>query len=256
MGLEYYYLFGLDIPLDRYKLGFIRQPRLKDYILKDINIEMFYIPFIYVDMIIDKSENSEEVKKLVDKLGVFNFLIKTCLESKNISVLVAIQESLKFLYDTDDVKFGENANIIIKDNVCVDNDNFDTLTTIIFEMLKIDKSKIKFEKDKKELSDIEKEFERRRKAHLERSGKKKKDDNLTILDIANITIHSGSFSYDEVFNMTIYQIKNSFEVITKKDSFDINMMHRVSPKFEASKDKLEHWTEKIKIDKSSLSQID
>ncbi|MGL5718480.1 MAG: hypothetical protein ACRCX2_36085 [Paraclostridium sp.] len=256
MGLEYCYLFGLDINLDKYGLGTIKQPVLKNYIVQNVNIEMFYIPFIYVNMIIDKSENSDDVRKIVNKLGTFNFLIKTCLESKNISVLIAIQESLKFLYRTDNIRFGENANIIINDEIFINNDNFDILSTIIFEMIKIDKSKIKFDKDKKELSDIEKEFERRRKEHLERIGKAKNEDSLTILDLSNIVIHSGLFNYDEVLNMTIYQIKNSFEAITKKDSFDINMMHRVSPKFEVSKEKVEHWTEKIKIDKSSLSQID
>ena len=67
-------------------------------------------------------------------------------------------------------------------------------------------------------------------------------------------IHSGLFNYDEVINMTVYQIKNSFEVITKKDSFEINMMHRVSPKFDIGKEKFEHWTEKVKIGKSNLSK--
>ena len=254
MDFEYYYLFGVDIPLEDYKLGTIRQPKLKDYIINNINLEMFYVPFLYVDMIIGKSEDSDEIKNIVKELGTFNFLLKTCLESKNISVLIAIQESLKFLYNTDNVVFGDNADIVIDDIIHVDNSNFDTLITVILEILKIDRSSIKFEKEKKELTEIEKEFERRRKAHLERVGKNKKDDRLTILDLSNIIIHSGLFGYDEVFNMTIYQIKNSFEVITKKDSFEINMMHRVSPKFDVGKENFEHWTEKVKIGKSNLSK--
>ena len=48
MDFEYYYLFGVDIPLDNYKLGTIHQPKLKDYIINNINIEMFYVPFLYV----------------------------------------------------------------------------------------------------------------------------------------------------------------------------------------------------------------
>ena len=46
MDFEYYYLFGVDIPLDNYKLGTIRQPKLKDYIINNINLEMFYVPFL------------------------------------------------------------------------------------------------------------------------------------------------------------------------------------------------------------------
>ena len=51
MDFEYYYLFGVDIPLGDYKLGTIRQPKLKDYIINNINLEMFYVPFLYVDII-------------------------------------------------------------------------------------------------------------------------------------------------------------------------------------------------------------
>ena len=93
MDFEYYYLFGVDIPLGDYKLGTRRQPKLKDYIINNINLEMFYVPFLYVDMIIGKSEDSDEIKNIVKELGTFNFLLKTCLESKNINVLIAIQES-------------------------------------------------------------------------------------------------------------------------------------------------------------------
>ena len=122
-------------------------------------------------------------------------------------------------------------------------------------MMKIDKSKLKFDKPKKkEMSEIEKEFERRRQKYLEVTNKKNKDEPLTLIDIANIVSHSGLFKYDDVLNMTIYQLKNSFDIINKKEAFDINMLHRVSPKFDMSKEKYEHWTEKIKLDKSTLSK--
>ena len=124
-------------------------------------------------------------------------------------------------------------------------------------MLKIDKSKLKFDKPiKKEMSALEKEFERRRKEHEKRLGKKNSDKNLTILDMANISIHTSNFKYDDILNMTLYQLKNSFDVLTKKDAYDVNTMYMVSPKFEFKDNKHEHWIEKIKIDKSTLSQND
>ena len=39
MKYEYYYLFGLNIPLNKYGLGSIKQPKLIDYISKEIDIE-------------------------------------------------------------------------------------------------------------------------------------------------------------------------------------------------------------------------
>ena len=57
--------------------------------------------------------------------------------------------------------------------------------------------------------------------------------------------------------MTLYQLQNSFDVLTKKDAYDTNTMYLVSPKFEfKDNNKHEHWIEKIKIDKSALSQND
>ena len=61
-------------------------------------------------------------------------------------------------------------------------------------MLKIDKSKLKFNKPvKKEMSEIEKEFERRRKEYEKRVGKQKNEKDLTILDMVNVLVHTSNF---------------------------------------------------------------
>lgn len=253
MGLESYYLFGLDIKLDKYGLGTIRQPRLRDFILRDDSLEMFYMPFLYVDMIVGKSKYKDEVRKIINENGAFNFLLKTCVETSNLSVLFVLQESFKFLYGTENVKFGEDADIVINDTIHINNDNFNVITDVVFEMLKVDRSKIKFDEDKDLYEGLSDEMLEAKRKFLERNKiKNKQEDTMTILDVANIVIHSKGVDYENVLNMTIYQLKNSFEVLNKKESFDISTLYRISPKFDMSKEKYEHWTEKIKIDKSRL----
>ena len=61
------------------------------------------------------------------------------------------------------------------------------------------------------------------------------------------------WNYDEVFNLTIYQLKNSFKALIKKDSYMVNLLHRISQKFDTSKEKFVHWTDEVKLDISSLS---
>ena len=102
---------------------------------------------------------------------------------------------------------------------------------------------------------IDLEFERRRQKYLQmqQGNKAKKNEGYTILDIANIVIHFSGLSYNEVFNMTIYQLKNSFKILMKKDSYTTNLLHRISQKFDTSKEKFVHWTDEVKLDISSLN---
>ena len=187
-------------------------------------------------------------------MGDLTFLLINCLQSNRDDMLFAIKKSLEFLYDKE-VKITDNLTIQIGE-IEINNFNFKILCDAVLEMLRIDKSKLKFDKPiKKEMSEIEREFERRRREYEKRVGKKKNEKDLTILDMVNVLVHTSNFKYEDVLNLTLYQLKNSFDVITKKDAYDTTVMYMVSPKFEI-KDKQEHWIEKIKIDKSTLSQND
>lgn len=249
-GYEYYYIFGLDIPLEEYGLGKIKQPKIKDFLSKDIGMDDFFYPFIMNDIIIGQSQDKDTVLKIKESMGDLTFLLANCIQSKRFDILSLIKKNLEFLYQGN-VSITDKCTIEVN-NIEINNSNFKILCDVVLEMLKIDKSKLKFDKPiKKEMSEIEKEFERRRKKYEERVGKKK-EKGLTILDIANATIHTSNFKYEDILNMTLYQLKNSFDVLTKKDQYDLTMMYMVSPKFEI-KDKQEHWIEKIKINKSTLS---
>ena len=254
-GYEYYYLFGLDIPLEKYGLGKIRQPKIIDFLSKDIGIEDFFYPFVINDVLVGSSEDKDTVLKLKESLGDLTFLMVNCMQSGRTDMLELIKEALEFLYD-DEFDITDKLTIKVGD-IEITNFNFPVLCDVILEMLKIDKSQLKFDKPiKKELSAIEKEFERRRREYEKRLGKKERNKNLTILDMANISIHTSNFKYDDVLNMTLYQLKNSFDFLTKKDAYNTNTMYMVSPKFEFKDNKHEHWIEKIKIDKSTLSLND
>lgn len=249
-GIEYYYLLGLDINLEKYGLGRIKQLKLIDYLEKDISIDGFYIPFLMNEYIVKQSKNVENTIKLRNQLGSLTFLLISSYEGNNMDIIKALLGSVSILYGTE-ATVDEKYNIQVGD-ITISNDNFDLLCDVVLEMLKIDKSKFKFEKQDDSQSDIIKEFERRRKQYEQNS--KKKKSGLDMVDIINAIIHNGNFRYEDLLNMTIYQIKNSFEVLSVKESFDVNTLYRISPKFDMSKDKYEHWTEKIKLDKSTLSQ--
>ena len=172
-------------------------------------------------------------------------------------------------------EFNKRPKILILENVqnLINHDKGNTWKTIHYEITNagynvIEKPLVVAPKDvgvpqlrnraiilavRKDLYDgpIELEFERRRKEYEERVGKKS-DKSLTILDMINISIHSSNFTYNDMLDMTLYQVKNSFDVLTKKDTYETTVMYMVSPKFEI-KDKQEHWIEKIKVDKSTLS---
>ena len=251
MKLEYYYLFGLNIPLERHSLGEIRQPKLIDFINKDVDIDNFYFPFIMNDYVIGQSSDKESLHRLKDHLGSLTFMMMNCYQTKRMDILESLRKSIEMLYGTD-VEIGDKFNLIVGD-VIIDDSNFDILSDLVLEILKIDKSKMKFEKEEDPYKDLPKEMLEAKRKFLDRNkGKSKNKDPFTILDIANIVIHSKCIEYEKILNMTVYQLKNSFEAINVKESFDVSTLYRISPKFDMSKEKYEHWTEKIKIDKSRL----
>ena len=254
-GYEYHYLFGLDIPLEQYGLGRIKQLKIIDYLSKDVNIDGFYMPFVMNDILISQLDNKDVAHQLKEQMGSLTFLMTNCMNANKIEYISMLIECLKVLYRTDKVELGNNISIVIDNKIRVNDSNFDVLCNVVLESLKIDKSKMKFDKQEDKKSDlITDEMLEAKRRFLERNKGKKKDEGLSVADISNLIIHSGLFKYEDVLNMTIYQLKNSYEVINRKESFEINMLHRISPKFDMSKEKYEHWSEKIKLDKSTLSQ--
>lgn len=262
--LEYFYLSGLPINLEKEGLGIIHQPRVKDFVLSGIDISSFSHPFILSkDMIADRNEG---VDNALSELGRLKFLMvydeltkATRKLTGQLGIIDLLKQALKMLYKTDNITVMSTISTIIVDGkVLINDDSFEILSTLIIEMLRIDieemKKKIEKErKDKEDESDPWKKlFKEREKEYQEQTKKDKKE--FSILDIINIVVHSqDSVDYDSVFNLTVYQLKNSYEVLIKKENFNINLLHRISPNFQAT-DELKLWEEKTHIAKSGLNK--
>ena len=257
IGFEYYYLSGKNIPLNDYNLGTISQLTLNDFIDLGVDINEFVQPFVLDKRII--SNKNESIDKVLQSVKDLSFLFLYEQLTKQ-SIINSLLKSLTMIYKTEKVYVSKSdVSIIIENGInntrCViDDTNFHILSTVVCEMMGINKDDITPPEPKKEMTEIEKEFERRRKKYLQMQNKNqsKKIEGLTRLDIANIVIHFSTFTYGEVFNMTIYQLKNSFKVLAKKDSYMVNLLHRISQKFDTSKEKFVHWTDEVKLDISSL----
>ena len=257
IGLEYYYLSGKDIPLNNHSLGVIKQLTLNDFI--DLNIEMndFIQPFVLnKKVMLNKNSEVDRILESIKDLS-FLFLYEQLTKQPIITILL---KSLSIIYNSDNIYVDKKSMAIVVENsdntiTTISDDNFSILSTVVCEMMGIDRNDIDIPEPKEEMNDIEKEFERRRQKYLEmqNGNKAKKSEGYTILDIANIVIHSANFSYDEVFNMTIYQLKNSFRILMRKDNYTVNLLHRISQKFDTSKEKFVHWTNDTRLNVSSLS---
>ena len=165
ISFEYYYLSGKNIPLKRYNLGVIKQLTLNDFIDYEMDTNEFVQPFILnKSIMLNKSDSIDKVLENVKDLS-FLFLYEQLTEYSIVSNLL---KSLSMLYQTENV-YVDNKNIAIiiideanSSKYIINDDNFSILSTIVCEMMDIDKSKVTKVEPKKEISDIEKELERRR----------------------------------------------------------------------------------------------
>ena len=218
ISFDYYYLSGKDIPLKKYNLGVIRQLTLNNFIDYEMDINEFIQPFILnKNIMLNKNDNIDKFLQDVKDLS-FLFLYE---QLTNYSIISNLLKSLSMIYQTKNV-YVDKENIAItvidKSNTnkyIINDDNFSILSTIVCEMMGVDRSKVEKIEPKKEMSDIEKEFERRRQKYqqLQQQNKVDKSNEYTILDIANIVVHFSGLTYGQVFDMTIYQLKNSFKVL-------------------------------------------
>ena len=252
-GYEYYYLFGLDIPLEQYGLGRIKQLKIIDYLSKDVDIDNFYMPFVMNEIMIGQLEDSKLGYELKDTLGSLTFLLTNCMNANKLEFINMLLSNLKVLYRTDNVKLSNNLTILIEDTIELSNDNFDMLCSVVLDLFKIDKSKLKFDKPNKEVDPITARFEELRRKHKEKVGSKKNSIDLT--DIINIIIHSneGNLNYNNVLNMTIYQIKNTYETLSIKESYETMIQYKLSQKFDVKEDVKSWYTKKI-VKSSSINE--
>lgn len=242
-------LFGLPIKIK--DLGTIYQPTIYDYVNNDINIQTFISLFnIKIDLLI---ENNKGLKD-------FDFFLLQKAQGED-ALINKLIKYFKLLYRTDNVNFvniqGEDLSsigILIKVNenekYFINRDNYSKLAEVVSIMLGTGNN-IKEKEVKEELNEIDlkiakrkKEFEKKkaeREAKLQKENKQDKSE-ITIYDLMNYIIHTDNsqFNYDNIMNLTVYQIKNTFSLYKLKENYSMYMKYKTSGNFKIEED-IDHW---------------
>lgn len=266
LDLEYFYLSGLPIDVRHKQLGIIHQPKLIDFLNKGLEMSTFSHPFLLnKEMIVNRNEEMEEA---LAGLGRLKFLVvydnltsRSREDSKQKGIIDLLVKSLSLIYKTEDVVVMETLPaIVIGRDVLITDENFDYLSDLVVEMLRIDivemRKRIEEERKRKENEEEEdpllKLFRQKEKEFKEKTNKR--DDENSFFDLINVVVHSqGVIDYERVFNMTVYQLKNSYNTIIKKEVYNASLMHRISPNFQPSED-FKLWEEKSCVVKSGLNK--
>ena len=229
-------LFGLPIELE-HGLGTIKQPLLKDFNSFDINR---FLRIFNMDKLFPQKEF--EGFKTLDKIMLFSSITK---DGVGKGIYNDFFKSLSILYETEDIKLTiddtkENFDqyiIIIDDIYKIDRHNFGYLCNII---LQITGSEVQTD-EKGEMTEIEKKIAQRRR-EFELAHPKKDEDTYTIYDLANYIIHTDetNFTYDSIQELTIYQLKNTFQMYSLKESYKTFMQYKTSGGFEIDEER-KHW---------------
>ena len=183
IGLEYYYLSGKDIPLYDYNLGKISQLTLGDFIDHNVDINSFMQPFILNKNII-LNKNSE-VDKILHDVKDLSFLFLYS-QLTNYPIVEELLKYLSMIYKTNKIYVdNKKVSIIVESEVdgqryVINDDNFSILATVVCEMTGANRAEATKVEPQREMSEIEKEFERRRQKYLQmqqdNKSKKSKDD--------------------------------------------------------------------------------
>lgn len=233
--LEYFYFFGEDINLEKYKLGIIHQPTLLELLNEGLNISEFVYPYYMAELL------QMEAKAPIDN---FLFLL---LQLDNLNedshLLNRLNKSLCLMYKTDNIKIKVNIGaIIIDDNIVIDDDNFLVLSKIVLEMT-MTEVKIEKKKDKVQAKLLE-EMERRKK-QFEKEYKVKSE--MDYVDMFNLIVHMlPDIDYSKLKSWTIYQVKNTYKILTERYNYEICVNAGA-----LSKD-IKDWRNKLRIKNSEI----
>lgn len=236
---EYYYMTGLPVNLN-HGLGKIYQPKLFDFMEMDVTIEEFAQPFCARVDVIDFGDDkrTEEILKTLKDFDLF-FVDKGSMVDRLI-------KSLTVLYKTDDVKLDKYyQRIVISDSIIIDRDNFTYLADVVLNMLCMEKPKKQENKRKYKDDYRQKLWEKMQRYRAENE----KKNAITFLDIVNFVVHSNSvIDYERVYNLTYYQLVNTYTTLMNKSNYEEHMMYRTSGQFKMEND-VKHWGIQSKIKK-------
>lgn len=242
--LEQYYFSGIPIDLTFKDLGVIHQLTYREMIEKRVTMDNILKPFLMrKEMIKGKSD---EFDVILDSVGNLGFVYLMNDNNPDEKILDSLINSLKLFYETEDVYVNPTTKYIhVGSDIVIDIDKFDILSEVVLEMFKITKKEIE---DESKMDEMDLEFARKREAYRKKKEKKKvKNKELELVDLVNTIVHSSEVGvdYNRVLDMTIYQIKNTYETLCKKWSHE-NFIDMKLSQFDTSKMKCSDWrTEKI-----------
>lgn len=253
--LEKFLISGNSIDLTKYKLGKIRQPRIIDFCNDEYDITNFIEPFFLEQIIIAKTPI------LKDKSLTLLLELDKKSESSDVKLTTRLFQALELIYviDYKNIKCVTNEegyHLIIKydeneKSVIIDDSNFDILCQVIIYMTKT----IIPKEEKKEIKgnpETIKKFEERRKNYAKKHNKEESE--FTIYDMVNEIIHlQNNIDYNNVLNWTIWQVRNTYEVISRKDVAD-SIINSGSVNFDMEKVKIPDWKNGLKIKKLDLDK--
>lgn len=234
-------LFGLPIETE---FGTLYPPTLEDFLIRDFEYSIFLRAFsINASMLLDNAEG-------IKNFDIFLFQVAQNVSEKDLLINDLI-ESLKILFRTDNVTIKSSAEsldsigILINDDVLINRNNYDKLSEIVL-IMQGDGNNVLEENQRKELDELDLKFEMKRREFEKRKRKRdeslgKKENQITIYDLANYIIHTDNsqYTYDSVIKLTIYQIKNTFKLYNQKENYNLYMDYKTGG-FEI-KDQIKHW---------------
>ncbi len=236
---EYYYMTGYPVKLN-YNLGEIHQPRLFDFMDNDITIEEFAQPFCARVDVVDFGDD-EKVNEILHSLKDFDLFFVG-----GSSMINKLIDSLSILYKGKDIQLDiHNQRILISKDIVVDRDNFTYLADVVLNMLCMEKPKKQENKRKYKDDYRQKLWEKMQKYRVENE----KKNAITFLDIVNFVVHSSiSVDYERVYNLTYYQLINTYTTLMNKMAYEEHMMYKTSGQFKMEGE-TKHWGTQSKIKK-------
>ena len=221
-------------------LGKIFQPKLIDFINNDTSIEELAQIFCVRLDIIDVSQ--EDIQKLMTVLKDFDLFF---LDEDKTS-LNKLVHYLKFLYKTDNVYLSVDKQcILIDDDIILNRNNYTYLADVVLNMLCMEKPKKQENKRKYKDDYRQKLWEKMQRYRAENE----KKNAITFLDIVNFVVHSNSvIDYERVYNLTYYQLVNTYTTLMNKLTYEEHMMYKTSGQFKMDGE-TKHWGIQSKIKK-------
>lgn len=224
--------FPINIP----NLGTIYQPKIKDFINKDFDMEKMIRAF---------SIDIEKIIPGMKEKGLTNFdfflvqlmqVLQPNYEGTTDNLLInELSIALKILYRTDNIKINlDNNELIVDDKYSINRESYDVLCKYIKIIFDIEENKKEEKtKEQKDLDDIfekrKREFEERRKKELEELGVKEEEkEGYNMYDYMDYIIHCDNtiYDYESILELTIYQIKNTFIKYRKKENYETYMKYK------------------------------